>query len=79
MPRYFTHLIDGEDRTLDPDGKEMPAEAVERHALLNARGCIAEDAKEGLIDLHYRIEVHDETGAIVHSLAFADAVKIVLS
>lgn len=76
MPRYFTHLIDGEDRTLDPDGTEMPAEAVELHALLNARGCIAEDARDGVIDLHLRLEVHDEAGTVVHELSFADAVTI---
>ena len=77
MPRYFTHLIDGEDRTLDPDGTEMAADAIERHALHNARDCIAGDARGGVIDLHYRLEIHDEAGAVVHELSFADAVKII--
>jgi hypothetical protein len=77
MPRYFMHLIDGEDRTLDPDGTEMPARALEDYALLNARDCIAGDAKDGIIDLRYRLEIHDEEGTIVHQLSFADAVKII--
>lgn len=78
MPRYFTHLVDGEDVLLDPDGIEMSADAVERHAMMNARDCIAADAREGRIDLRYRLEVHDESGRVVHSLSFAEAVRVVL-
>lgn len=79
MPRYYIHLVDGEDFTLDPDGTELALDAIEGYALLNARGCIAGDVQNGLIDLHYRLEVHDELGQVVHRLAFADAVRVVPS
>ena len=31
----------------------------------------------GLLDLHYSIEVHNEPGEIIHSLAFDDALEVV--
>ena len=46
-------------------------------ALWSARGCMAEDVKGGKLDLRYRIDVHDESGELVHRLAFADALQIV--
>jgi hypothetical protein len=77
MPRYFMHLRDGTDEVPDPEGVDMPLEAVSRAALMDARSCIAEDARAGRIYLGYRIDVHDEEGTVVHSLSFADAVEIV--
>lgn len=77
MPRYFLHLKDNTDEVLDPDGTEMPAEAVSAAALRSARDCIAGDIKDGRIDLHYRIEVVSESGELVHTLPFSDAVEVV--
>ena len=77
MPRYFSHLVDGEGVLLDPEGVEMSVDAIQQHTLMNARDCIAGDVREGLIDLHYRLEIHDETGRVVHTLSFADAVTVV--
>lgn len=77
MPQYFMHLRDSTDEVLDPDGMVMPPEAVAGAALAAARDCIAGDVHRGQIRLDYRIDVHDEEGTIVHSLAFADAVEIV--
>jgi hypothetical protein len=70
------HLVDGTDILLDPEGMEMPAEAVSAKALLAARDCMAGDVKSGRLDLHHRIEVKDESGQIVHCLEFADAIEI---
>jgi hypothetical protein len=77
MTRYFLHLKDSTDEVLDPDGMEMPAEAVPGAALRSARDCIAGDVKNGRIDLHYRIEVFSEDGELVHTLPFSDAVEVV--
>ena len=70
------HLVDGTDVLLDPDGTEMAAEKVASATLTSARDCMAGDVRNGRLDLRYRIDVHDEAGAMVHSLAFADAVEI---
>ena len=77
MPRYYTHLVDGEDRLIDPDGTILSADAVARHTLHSARDIISSDARQGKIDLRYRLEVHDEAGRVVHELAFIEAVEIV--
>jgi hypothetical protein len=77
MPRYFFHLIDSIDTTLDPDGVEMAPEAIAAETVVQARDCMAADVKSGRLDLHYRIDVHDEGGELVHSLRFEDALEIV--
>lgn len=78
MPRYFLHLVDSSDVLLDPDGTNMPAEAVEGAALAAARDCMAGDVKTGQLDLRYRIDVHDEKNEVVHRLEFTDALDILL-
>jgi len=77
MPRYFMHLVDSVDITLDPEGVEMPAEAVPAAALAQARDCMAGDVKAGFLDFGYRIDVHDELEELVHSLPFEEALRIV--
>ena len=77
MTRYFLHLKDSTDEILDPDGIELPADAIPDAALRSARDCIAGDVKNGRIDLHYRIEVFSEDGELVHTLPFSDAVEVV--
>lgn len=76
MARYFLHLRDGADEILDPEGVELPESAIVGTVLASARDCIAGDAHRGEIDLRYRIDVHDESGKLVHSLPFAKAVTI---
>lgn len=75
--RYFFHLRDGRNLLLDPDGRVLPdLKAVAAAALLEARAIIGADAKTGTMALDQRIDVEDEAGTIVHSLAFKDAVRI---
>lgn len=79
MPRYYFHLRDGEDVLLDPEGRELGSPgAIEEMALNEARAIISDDARGGRITLIHRIEVQDESGRIVHSLQFVDAVSITL-
>ena len=77
MPLYFFHLREGNDILLDPEGAEMTPSDIATKALWQARDCMAADLKGGCVDLRYHIDVHDESGAKVHSIAFADAVQIV--
>src|SRR5206468_9416940 len=76
VARYFMHLRDSIDELLDPEGIEMPADAIAGAALMAARDVIAGDVRSGRIDLHFRIDVHDEAGEVVHTLPFADAVEV---
>lgn len=78
MARYFLHLRDGTNELLDPEGREFPTLEVMRDAVLfTARDLIAGDVRNGLVDFRFRIDVHDETGAIVYSFPFKHAFSIV--
>jgi hypothetical protein len=77
MQRFFMHLHNGTDEMLDPDGVDMSMDAVASQALAAARDCMAADLRDGEIDLRYRIDVHDHVGALVHTLPFSDAVRII--
>jgi hypothetical protein len=77
MSLYFFHLRDGTDTLIDEEGAELPnAEEARESALLQARSIISHDALQGRINLNQRIDVLDETGALICSLSFADAVKV---
>ena len=54
----------------------MPQQVIAGAALLQARDCIAGDVMTGRLDLHSRIDVHDEADAIVYSIRFEDALEI---
>jgi hypothetical protein len=79
MPRYFFHLRDGDDRLLDVDGVELPDPAsAAAQALKEARGMLGEEVRSnGRLQLNLRIDVEDEHGNIIHSLAFDQAVSII--
>jgi hypothetical protein len=62
---------------LDLEGVELGLQAIVGTAVVAARDCMAEDLKHGRLNLGYRIDVHDEAGAVVHTLRFSDAVQIV--
>ena len=78
--RYYFHLRDGVERLLDPQGTDIddPVQ-LERMALKEARAVISQEALEGEINLGQRIEIEDEAGNLVHSLSFADAVRIIMT
>jgi hypothetical protein len=74
---YFFHLVDGEDRILDPEGTELTdLSAIARAALTSARSILSAEVLNGRLPLDMRIEVQDSEGSIVHRLPFADAVEI---
>ena len=78
MPMYYFHLRDGQDILLDPEGRDLASlPEVMAVTLREARELISHDAREGHIRLDLRLDIEDGERRIVHSLAFADAVRIV--
>ena len=77
MPRYFFDLHNDAE-VMDAEGKELPdAEAAKAQALKDARAMVqASVGEQGRIDLRHRIDVRDETGAVIHVIRFEDAVTI---
>lgn len=77
MAKFYFHLRDDVDQILDPEGIDcLNADAVATKALAAARDLIADDAKSGMIDMRYRIDVEDTSGRLVHSVEFEGAVAI---
>ena len=72
MKRRLTALINGSALSA---GTGTVAATNNLASLLAARDIIAADAKDGEIDMTYRIDVEDTSQRIVHS-EFEDAVSI---
>ena len=77
VPRYYLQLRDELEEIPDLNGAEYTNhDDLVATVLRNARDVIAGDAQRGVIDLRFRIDAETETGQLVHSLAFADAIEI---
>ena len=76
MPRYFFHVYD-DVIAKDEEGAELPNLAAARlNALVGARDLIAEQVRHGYIVLSHWIDVVDEQGEAVLTIAFRDAIDI---
>jgi hypothetical protein len=78
MSRYFLHLRDGTDEVLDEDGVESGTmDSLRKTVLTNARGVMAGDIRNGILDFRFRIDAEDDGGVIVYSLPFKHAVNVI--
>jgi hypothetical protein len=77
MPRYFFHLRNDLD-VPDPEGKELPdLDAARAQALAFAVDMAAASVLEHRkLNLQHRIDVEDETGAILLTVTFGDAITL---
>ncbi|MEA3066496.1 MAG: hypothetical protein QOJ27_2957 [Sphingomonadales bacterium] len=76
MPRYFFHVFE-DALMLDDEGIDLAdAEAARAAALAGARSMMCDEVRSGRLTLHHRVDVEDENGAPILSLAFGDAVTI---
>lgn len=76
MPRYFFHVHDDID-ALDEEGQEFPnSEAALNGATGAARQLAAEQVTQGKLHLDHRIEVADDSGKVIATIAFRDCVEI---
>lgn len=76
MPRFYFHLRN--DLVVDDDeGMELPNLAAARdHAVFNARSIAAENVHKGRLNLSHRIEIAADSGQILSTVTFADAVQV---
>lgn len=77
MPPYFFHLHNDVDAP-DDEGVELPdLDAARAHATTLVRFTFGETAKdEGRVVLHHRIDIEDESRAVLDTVYFRDAVKV---
>ena len=79
MARYFMHVRNGAEELLDPEGQDFPnIESLRNAVLFSARSLFSANVLEdGVVDLRCRIDAHNDSGEIVYSLEFKDAVEII--
>ncbi|HET9639725.1 MAG TPA: hypothetical protein VFP12_11000 [Allosphingosinicella sp.] len=76
MPRYFFHLYN-DIVTMDEEGLDLPdLEAARANGIKEAREMMLETVAEGRINFSHRIDIADESGAVVDSITFAEAVRV---
>lgn len=74
MSRYYLHLRDHTDETLDPDGVELPdMNAVKKVVLDSARDVLSDELKT----ICATGSTRRISGQVVHTLPFKDAFRII--
>ena len=77
MPRFYFNLYD-DFVSPDHEGRDFPnLEAARTNSLNEARHLISQAALNGRIVLHYRIDIADDRGRVIHETRFGEAVEIV--
>lgn len=76
MPHYRFHIINDID-VPDPEGQELAnLAAAHLKAIDYARDLASVSVGQGRLDLRHRIDVEDESGAVLLTVTFADAVDV---
>ena len=76
MPRYFFHIRKGDVLDQDSVGREVAATEVLRDETIEAaRDVLADGDVQGLDRREWVFEVADESGGIVLTLPFVDAIE----
>jgi hypothetical protein len=77
VPRYFFHLYNDEI-AMDEEGKVLPdLGAAHANGVKEAREMMLDTVTEGRINFSHRIDIADETGAVLASVTFGEAVRVV--
>lgn len=76
VPRFFFHLYD-DMITADEEGQELVGTlAARERAIAIAREMVCSEVLGGHLNLKHRIEVADESGKIIATVRFKDAVEL---
>jgi hypothetical protein len=76
MPKYFFRLCDDMDCE-DPEGMDLPdLQAAYSEPIRGIRSIMADQIGKGRLSTTGRIEIKDETGAVVQHVAFREALVI---
>ena len=76
MPLYFLHVRGGHAPAEAGEGYEYLDDASAfKNATAAARGLIANDVLDGILDLSGRIDVEDDAGNLLLTVPFASAVQ----
>jgi hypothetical protein len=75
MPKYFLHIVSGEERTEDPDGSELiNIDEAKLEAVHCARDLMACALRDGArMGLHKSFSIESDGGELLASVAFLEA------
>jgi uncharacterized protein (UPF0248 family) len=76
MPIFFFDMLDRDKFIVDEDGQELPdLSAARLESIKSARELTAFAAKEGIDVTHRVFRVRNETGEVVDTMPFREAVQ----
>jgi hypothetical protein len=77
VPRFHLHVHDRSGLVRDVEGQDLPGlDAARAQAMRSARAIMAEDVRQGCLDLRGRVEVAGSDGAVLLTLRFGEAIEI---
>ena len=77
MPRFYLHICNGSGFTEDEEGQEFTSAAAARQgAIKGFRDLLAGEILGGSLAVGSFIEIEDENGEVVGTVAFHDAVTL---
>lgn len=78
MPHLRLNVYNGHGPTLDPEGAHFPDMAAARLAGIEGiRSFLSAEVLEGELNLDGHLEIVDDGGAVLVSIPFSDALKII--
>ena len=76
VPHYFFHLYN-DIVAMDEEGRTLPdLDAARVNAVREAREMMLETIAEGRINFSHRIDIADESGTVIESVRFGEAVSV---
>lgn len=80
MPRFYLHIHNSHGAAEDDEGADLAslAEAHEK-AISGIRSLLSAEAMNGTINLNGHIEIKTETGQVLNTVAFSEAMQIIES
>jgi len=80
MARFYLHIRNGNGYAEDPEGQDLSDLAAARSAAIEGvRSLLAEEARQGQLDLSGSIEIANEEGNILLIVPFSEAISLRLS
>ena len=77
MPLFYLHVCNGDGFTEDELGHELPnLEAARHEAIQGLRSIVADEMKNGILNMASFIEIEDEHHHLLMTVPFGDAVDV---
>jgi hypothetical protein len=77
VPLFYFNIYNGNGLTEDEEGRDLPDDGAARaEALQGIRSILAEEVRQGRLDLHGRIEVLDGARRPLFVISFIEALRI---